>query len=98
LIHEARATEDALTYFQTFGDAAAQREAYNLLYPAYGSYVGGAFGDPSGIGYLAAVLAGHAMGRWYSWQIEDVPESVSEQATSAEKSSAGGPRESVTSE
>lgn len=98
LIHEARATEDALTYFQTFGDAAAQREAYNLLYPAYGSYVGGAFGDPSGIGYLAAVLAGHAMGRWYSWQIEDVPESVSEQATSAEQSSAGGPQESVTSE
>jgi hypothetical protein len=71
LLHEARATEDALTYYKIYGDAASQREAYNLLYPAYGSYVGGALGDPSGIGYLAGVLTGHAAGRWYSSRIED---------------------------
>jgi len=87
LMHEARATEDALTYYRIYGDAASQREAYNLLYPAYGSYVGGALGDPSGIAYLASVLAGHATGRWYSSRIEDpVKPSVRQEASAGDSS------------
>ena len=73
LYHEAIATEDAVGYVMATRDPAAQREAYNLLYPAYGTYVGSAIGDRAGIGYVAGVLIGHSVGRWKSSQIEDLP-------------------------
>lgn len=73
LYHEALATEDALTYVLATRDTETQREAYNILYPAYGTYLGGAINDPTGIGYVAGVLLGHASGRWMSSQIEDPP-------------------------
>lgn len=73
LYHEAIATEDALTYVLVTRDAETQREAYNILYPAYGTYIGNAINDPFGIGYIAGVLVGHAAGRWMSSQIEDPP-------------------------
>lgn len=73
LYHEAIATEDALSYVKSTRNAATQREAYNLLYPAYGTYVGSVIRDPAGVGYIAAVLVGHAAGRWMSSQIEDPP-------------------------
>ncbi|MDB5389404.1 MAG: hypothetical protein JWM11_5050 [Planctomycetaceae bacterium] len=58
LYYEAVATGDALKYLRTEGTAADEQEAYRLLYPAYGTYVGGAFG-----GSLFAIVAGHVVGR-----------------------------------
>lgn len=73
LYHEAQATNDALSYVTATREPALQREAYNLLYPAYGTYVGSAVNDPTGIAYVGAVLIGHAAGRWKSRQIPDPP-------------------------
>ncbi len=73
LYHEAQATNDALSYVTATRDPALQREAYNLLYPAYATYVGSAVNDPTGIAYVGAVLVGHAAGRWKSRQIPDLP-------------------------
>ncbi|MBL8812126.1 MAG: hypothetical protein JNM43_18325 [Planctomycetaceae bacterium] len=73
LYHEAQATNDAISYVMATRDPAMQREAYNLLYPAYATYVGSAVSDPTGIAYVGAVLVGHAAGRWKSRQIPDLP-------------------------
>jgi hypothetical protein len=68
LWHERLATNDTLAYFETQPNEAHRREAYHVLYPAYGTYVG------SGLSYLyppwgtplyyGGVLAGHAAGRF----------------------------------
>jgi hypothetical protein len=58
LYHEAVATSDALRYLRTEGTAEDEQEAYRLLYPAYGTYVGGAFG-----GTIVTVVSGHIWGR-----------------------------------
>ena len=71
LYHEAKATNDALGYLLTESDEQTQKDAYEILYPAYGTYVGGAFGSVfSGYGtYVASVLGGHALGRFKSSQL-----------------------------
>lgn len=63
LYHEAKATNDALGYVLTEGDSELQREAYEILYPAYGTYVGSAIGGGNSLAYLAAVVGGHVAGR-----------------------------------
>jgi hypothetical protein len=67
LWHEAVATRDALAYLKDKGSAEEQKEAYRLLYPAYGTYVGSAVGDfVPGVGfvsYAGAVVVGHVAGR-----------------------------------
>ncbi|WP_425616006.1 hypothetical protein NA78x_005944 [Anatilimnocola sp. NA78] len=80
LWHEAVATNDALSYLEEYGTAEEQREAYRLLYPAYGTYLGGAAGDVipttrtgSLILYGAAVVGGHAVGRIQAARIPDPP-------------------------
>jgi hypothetical protein len=64
---EAIATGDAIAYAGRQDDPDLQREAYRILYPAYGTYVGGAVGDlaaPVALPvYAGAVVAGHAVGR-----------------------------------
>ena len=67
LWHEAVATNDALSYLHEQGTAEGEREGYRLLYPAYGTYVGGTASDlivkrgPGGmLLYGTAVLGGHA--------------------------------------
>lgn len=79
LYHEAKATNDALGYLLTEADEQTQKDAYEILYPAYGTYVGGAFGTVvSGSGtYVASVLGGHALGRIKSSQLANgtLPES-----------------------
>ena len=64
---EALATADAIAYAEEHKDPALERESYRILYPAYGTYVGGALGRfaqpltwPM---YAGAVVAGHAVGR-----------------------------------
>jgi hypothetical protein len=73
LWHEAKATNDALGYFQAEGDVCNELEAYRVLYPAYGTYVGSAVGDfvpgarfPL---YLAGVAGGHVVGRVKAWRV-----------------------------
>ena len=70
LWHERIATNDALSYVETKKDARLRREAYKILYPAYGTYVGNVagYGFPkySYPVYLGGVLAGHAAGRWHA--------------------------------
>jgi len=58
LYHEAVATNDALTYLHTEGTEAEEKEAYRLLYPAYGTYLGQAVGGP-----ILTVVGGHIAGR-----------------------------------
>lgn len=53
LWHEAQATGDALGYLAHKGEWDKQRAAYEILYPAYGTYVAG----------LAGALGGHAVGQ-----------------------------------
>ncbi|TGK21987.1 hypothetical protein EHO61_01770 [Leptospira fluminis] len=53
---EARASDDAIRYFRYRCDLATQLHAYHVLYPAYGSYVGGQF-----IG-LVGVIPGFIIG------------------------------------
>jgi hypothetical protein len=77
LWHESIATRDVLAYTEASGDEHLQREAYRILYPAYGTYVGGALGfavpryaDPI---YFCSVLIGHAAAHHHAYA---VPEAV----------------------
>ncbi len=64
---EAIATADAIAYAEQHQDPDLERESYRILYPAYGTYVGGAvgrFAPPVSFPmYAGAVVAGHAVGR-----------------------------------
>lgn len=68
LYPEAIATGDALAYAARKDDRNLVAEGRRILYPAYGTYVGGAAGEVVGmtIGlpiYAGAVVAGHVAGR-----------------------------------
>ena len=84
LWHESIATSDALTWLAEDNNPDALREGYRILYPAYGTYAGSVFSDPTGISYVAGVLAGHAAGRWYASRVpERIPRRIREQAAGA---------------
>jgi hypothetical protein len=68
LWHERVATNDVLSYVQCQDDEELRRQAYRILYPAYGTYAGSAAGTfvprhatPL---YWGGVVTGHAIGRW----------------------------------
>lgn len=67
LWHERNATNDVLAYVDVQEDPRLRREAYQILYPAYGTYAGSAMGDlvpaVSAPLYVGGVLVGHAVGR-----------------------------------
>ncbi|HTL47618.1 MAG TPA: hypothetical protein VL688_06090 [Verrucomicrobiae bacterium] len=65
LIQEDEASSSAIKYFIEKGDHATEIEAYKILYPAYGSYIGSYFGFilPFSIGSIGAILGGHWFGR-----------------------------------
>lgn len=69
LSQEAIATNDALSYIVANRDLEAQQEAYEILYPAYGTYVGNAIAGPVPHGYFMGLIGGHIAGRWKSWQL-----------------------------
>ena len=76
------ATGDALAYAERHDEEALVTEGHRILYPAYGTYIGGAAGQAVGmtIGlpiYAGAVVAGHVAGRLPT---EDVSEDASEDA------------------
>lgn len=60
------ATEEAIGYFKEHRSIHKEVAAYKILYPAYGSYVGGAFSVFVPIPYLAStlgIIVGHIWGR-----------------------------------
>jgi hypothetical protein len=65
LWHEAVASRDALGYVVATQPPDEQAEAYRLLYPAYGTYVGNAAGTfvPGPIPFVGSVVVGHVAGR-----------------------------------
>lgn len=63
LYAEARASNDAVSYLYAHGTAEEEKEAYRLLYPAMGTYVGGMFGGALSPLYYAGVIPGHIIGR-----------------------------------
>ena len=69
LYQEAIATDDALGYVTTTRDLEAQQDAYEILYPAYGTYVGSAISGPVPHGYFVGLVGGHIAGRWKSWDL-----------------------------
>ena len=79
LWHEGMATSDALNYLHDHGTLEEEREAYLMLYPAYGTYVGNSIGGfVPGYGtaaYAGALVGGHLAGRAKAAQLraEDKP-------------------------
>lgn len=70
LWHESIASADSLAYSQMYLVNEEQKEAYNVLYPAYGTYVGSAMGPivpkyASPV-YYGSVVTGHVWGRMIS--------------------------------
>ena len=61
LYQEHRATQEAIGYLREIHDQPAELAAYKILYPAYGTYVGGYLFPP--IGTLGGALLGHAAAR-----------------------------------
>ena len=104
LFPEAIATGEALAYLEADRDAAGRSdvqddapdpdeprlaEARRILYPAYGTYVGGAAGQFVGLSvglpiYAGAVVAGHATGRAANHADRDPPAESSHDDETAE--------------
>lgn len=75
LYYEAVATSDALGYLRETQPLELQKQGYNVLYPAYGTYVGGTLGqiiyDPYGLYAMGMVIPGHIVGRIKSAHLPD---------------------------
>ncbi len=84
LYHESVASRDVMAYLESLGDPDLNREGHNILYPAYGTYVGGAAGTLFPVAsaplYYAGVLGGHLAGRLESRKIVAQNHSSDEQA------------------
>ena len=68
LYHEAVASNDAVSYLYAQEGLPLQKQGYNTLYPAYGTYIGGTAADwiTSPWNYaatLAGAIPGHIVGR-----------------------------------
>ncbi len=79
LYPEAVATRDALGYLRTNEALEDQKEGYNTLYPAYGTYLGSNLGDwltfPWNYAAMAAgVIPGHLVGRIRSATLPETSE------------------------
>lgn len=66
LYHEKQATDDALSYAREIDSFELEYEGYKKLYPAYGTYIGGASaflttGEP--ISTVIGAILGHIVGR-----------------------------------
>jgi hypothetical protein len=67
LYPEALASGDAIGYMRAECAADEERDAYKVLYPAYGTYIGGGIGElaaPISVPlYIGGVVVGHVAGR-----------------------------------
>ncbi len=76
LYHEAKATGDVLNYLDAEGRPDELRDAYKILYPAYGTHVAGQFNNfippPFDFAVTAAcVIPGHIAGRIQAARVDD---------------------------
>ena len=76
LHHEAVATNDALSYTSDQEQHQELKEAYKVLYPAYGTYIGGGIGrftstTTSYIVQAAIVIPAHIIGRIKASNVEN---------------------------
>lgn len=74
LYHESIASRDVVAYLQAIGTTEQRASASRILYPAYGTYLGSAFGSvvpkyASPI-YYTGVIGGHLAGRLEARHIE----------------------------
>ncbi len=75
LYHEAVATSDALSYLLDQNCSEERKDAYNLLYPAYSTYVGGNIATfTSPVLQYAGIIPGHIAGRVASAGVDDAEE------------------------
>ncbi len=72
LYHEARASDDALNYFAEKEDRKQLENSYDILTPAYSTYVGGSIADLV-VNPITSVtvLPGHLYGRYKKRSIDD---------------------------
>ncbi|MFO0011133.1 MAG: hypothetical protein ACK553_00160 [Planctomycetota bacterium] len=91
LYHESIASAEVIAYLEALGRPDLQREAYHVLYPAYGTYVGGALGfaHPPATApiYYGSVIGGHLAGRLQSRTIPDSPSGPAREQQHGELSS-----------
>ncbi len=97
LFQEGAATGDAIGYYKDKDDREGEKDAYKILYPAYGTYIGGEVANwyTGPFGYLltaAFAIPGHIVGRYKAAHVDD----AAEPAPAAEPSGnapawAGGP-------
>ena len=78
LYHEAAATSTALSYTKAYKPPEDQKEAFRLLYPAYGTYIGSNMGQYLFASvywpvYLGSVAAGHIAGQTSAAFVPDTP-------------------------
>jgi hypothetical protein len=84
LYQEGVATGDAIGYYKNDGDAGGEKDAYKILYPAYGTYIGGEaswlYDGPYSWALSAAfAIPGHIVGRIKAANVDD-PEEEEEPA------------------
>jgi hypothetical protein len=76
-----------IAYSQQTEDPDLERQAYNVLYPAYGTYVGGAIGTVLPLisfpAYYGSVILGHAAGRWQASSVEKTARETAARETTA---------------
>jgi hypothetical protein len=92
LHHEAMATNDALSYMSNQAQYEELKGAYKILYPAYGTYVGGGIAQfmSSPIAYIiqvAAVIPGHIIGRVKASNVENPNEKDAEETDTIQQDS-----------
>ncbi len=74
LHHEAKASNDAISYMRLNGTAQEERDAYMVLYPAYATYIGGSLAQyffENSLVAIAAVIPGHIIGRTKAHNLPD---------------------------
>ena len=76
LFQEGAATDDAILYYKEKSDKEGEKDAYKILYPAFGTYVGGEvanwYGGPFHYLLTAAfAIPGHIVGRIKAANVDD---------------------------
>jgi hypothetical protein len=97
LFQEADATSDAIGYEKAIGNYEGEKRAYRILYPAYGTYVGGELSRwvaaPSvGIGYAiqyGPVVPGHIVGWLASGRVDEPVVLMETEPMAVEREEAG---------
>jgi hypothetical protein len=80
LYQESLATGDAIGYVRDKQLTVVEKEAYRVLYPAYGTYIGGEssrfYTGYSYVFTIAAVIPGHIIGRIKASKVKNPPENA----------------------